>query len=87
PSSLQGAIATASSRDRVSLYAESGFWYDALAETIAGDASGDLQMTLLTDLANLEAVEAGPAADSEDSEAAPSDGHSGRLREVIEQLQ
>ena len=54
--------ATNNSREKAIIYAESGFWYDAFGETVAEteDAkSEDLMLSLLEDLARLEARLAG----------------------------
>ena len=74
PSALREVLAAASGSDRARLYAESGLWYDALAESLARDDGTSVQARLLDDLASLEAN-------------APNPAYSDRLRQVLAQLQ
>jgi len=57
PAPLQASLAKTSDRlQRANLYAEAGFWYDALAEARATDQTKPFVITLLEDLVNLEAA-------------------------------
>jgi hypothetical protein len=58
PAALQAQLAvTTAPLQRASLYAESGFWYDALAEAAKAPAAKAFQIDLLKTLSQLEAAE------------------------------
>ncbi len=58
PVLLQLALTKTSDRlQRAKLYAESGFWYDALAEALAATQTKPFTIALLEDLVKLEAAE------------------------------
>ena len=76
-SALKAKIeATNDSLTKANIYAESGFWYDALGETLAeteDKKSEDLMLSLLEDLASVEGREEGYQQ------------HSKQLEEIIEE--
>jgi hypothetical protein len=55
---LQAALATTTdSLKRAELYAQAGFWYEALAETLKSPTAKSFRQTLITDLGKLESPE------------------------------
>lgn len=57
PATLPAALAkTADHSQRANLYAEAGFWYDALAEALADTKTRLVTIALLEDLVKLEAL-------------------------------
>ncbi|PSB16630.1 DUF928 domain-containing protein [Phormidesmis priestleyi ULC007] len=75
PTLLQSSLARTSDRTkRANLYAESGFWYDALAEALEDDKAKLSSIALLKDLIKLEAPNSLEAVQKQ----------SDRLKQVIE---
>lgn len=69
PAALKSAIAAAN-RDISQLYAEAGFWYDALAASLqSGSTTRQTTLALLQDLAELEAQTVQAIPDAEQSAA------------------
>ncbi|MGB3615376.1 MAG: DUF928 domain-containing protein, partial [Elainellaceae cyanobacterium] len=83
PDTLHNALNAAdNASDRARLYAEAGFWYDALEETLVGGTSAEesIQLVLLEDLAAIE------SAKSVEDESSLGEFYSDRLQQVIEAI-